>query len=184
MKKILLIFLAFLCLQNIRAQIERAGGGLAFSTGVDFNTIETGNPGFFGKAYIKVLEDTYLVPTLTVFNRYKRSTVIHSFTNYMFQADLDVQYEFLQEGPLRVVGFAGINGTGILSKYEIFIGESVYDDDAGIKPGLNLGGGVEMYIDKSLDSVLSAKYIVGPWNQFVIQLSVIYHFYGRKRIGW
>ena len=162
----------------------RAGGGLTFSTGVQFNTIETGNPGIFGKMYIKIFEDGYLLPSLSAYNRYYRSDATQSFKNWMFQGDMDFQYEFFHEGPLRVYGLLGGNATAITSDYEVSIGEPRFTDKKEIKPGLNLGAGVEMYIDDTLDSVLSIKYIAGPWDQFVIQLGVYYHFYDRRRIGW
>src|SRR5690606_21527098 len=110
---------------------------------------------------VKLFKKAYFVPSAILFNRHKRSTVSQSFTNYMFQGDADFQYEFIHEGPLRLVGFTGANFTGIISKYEVFIGDPRYNDMTGVKPGLNLGAGVEMYIDKNLDSVLSAKYVVG-----------------------
>lgn len=184
MKKILLLLLILCLFTGLSGQLHRAGGGLSFSTGVDYNTIETGNPGIFGKAYFKLGKKLFLVPSASVYNRYKRSNTKHSFTNYMFQGDLDLQYEIFREGPLALVGFAGGNITSVISKYEVFIGDPLAGDQSGLKPGVNLGAGIEMYIDQSLDSVLSAKYIAGSWNQFVIQLSVIYHFYKRRRIGW
>jgi hypothetical protein len=184
MKKIIPLLLLLILFSPLYSQLERAGGGLAFSTGVDYNTIETGNPGLYGKAYIKLVKNFHLVPSVAAFNRYKRSTVTQSFTNYMFQGDVDFQYQFFREGPLRLVGFAGGNITYLVSKYEVFIGDPLYSDQSDFKPGINLGGAIEMYIDQNLDSVLAAKYIAGPWDQFVIQLSVIYHFVSRKRIGW
>lgn len=182
-KAILSFFVVFLTLQ-LNGQIMRAGGGLTFSTGVLFNTIETGNPGIFGKMYIEIFEDGYLLPSLSVYNRYFRSDATQSFKNWMFQGDMDFQYEFFHEGPLRVYGLLGGNATAITSNYEVSIGEPRFTDRKAIKPGLNLGAGVEMYIDDTLDSVLSVKYIAGPWDQFVIQLGVYYHFYDRRRIGW
>ncbi|MFW5645496.1 MAG: hypothetical protein ACOCZL_06250 [Bacteroidota bacterium] len=182
-KAILILFPVFLGMQ-LNGQIMRAGGGLSFSTGVMFNTIETGNPGIFGKLYFEVFENGYLLPSLSLYNRYYRSDITQSFKNWMFHGDVDLQYEFFHEGPLRVYGLLGGNATAITSNYEVSIGDPRYSDKKEIKPGLNLGAGVEMYIDGSLDSVLSIKYIAGPWDQVVIQLGVYYHFYARRRIGW
>jgi hypothetical protein len=184
LRRSLFIVITLFILNPASAQFEAIGGGLSFSTGVDFNTIETGNPGILIKGYFKFAKKLYFIPSVSAYNRYYRSTVTQSFTNYMFQGDLDFQYEFFKEGPLKLVGIAGANVTGIISDYEIFIGDGRYSDEKDLKPGLNLGAGVEMYIDKNFDSFLSGKYIVGPWNQFVIQLTVVYHFYERRRIGW
>jgi hypothetical protein len=183
--KSIIFFLVFLFLSvQLEAQLAKLGGGLTFSTGVDFNTIETGNPGVFGKAYFEIFENGYLLPSAAVYNRYHRSTVIQSFTNYMFQGDLDFQYQFFRDGPIRLFALAGGHVTSIVSKYEVSIGEPLYSDEKGIQPGVNLGAGVEMYVDETWDSVLSVKYILGPWDQFIIQLGVYYNLYDRKRIGW
>lgn len=184
LKKGLFLLITFFIMYPVRGQFDAISGGLSFSTGVDFNTIETGNPGGLVRGYFKLGKKLYFTPSVSAFNRYHRSTVTQSFTNYMFHGDIDFQYEFLQEGPLKVIGLAGGNLTAIISNYEVFIGDGRYSDEKDMKPGLNLGAGVEMYIDKNFDSFLSGKYIVGPWDQFVIQLTVIYHFYERRRRGW
>lgn len=184
MKKFLLVLPAVVFAIHTNGQFSRTGGGLTFSSGVDFNTIETGNPGIFGKAYIKIFEKGHFLPSLSIYNPYVRKTTTQSFKNYMFHGDLDIHYDFYREGPLRLYGLIGANGTAIISKYEVLAGTTSHADKSGIKPGMNLGTGVEMYIDNNLDSVLSVKYIAGPWDQFVIQLAVFYHFNDRRRIGW
>ncbi len=167
------------------SQLERWGGGLSFSSGVDYNYGETGNPGFHGKAYFKLFERTHLVPTLSGYIPRERGTGFGpKIKTFMFQADVDMQYGLFRENELRMMGFAGVNLTGLISKVEDPLLGTTVEDQSGINPGFNIGATIEMMVNKNYDATLSGKYIAGSWDQFVVTLGVVYHFYGRQRRGW
>jgi len=71
------------------AQISRIGAGFAFSTPVDFNYGETGNPGIVVKTWVTLNKAStfHVVPSVTAYNRYKFETGYSILTNYMFQGD-------------------------------------------------------------------------------------------------
>lgn len=167
------------------SQPERFGGGLSFSSGVDYNFGETGNPGFHGKAYFKLFERTHLIPSIAGYIPRERGTGFGpKIKTYMFQADIDLQYGLFRENELRVMGFAGANLTGLISSVEDPLIGTTVEDQSGLRPGLNIGATIEMMVNKNYDATLSGKYIAGSWDQFVVSLGVVYHFYGRQRRGW
>jgi hypothetical protein len=184
--KILLLSLLITASFPLYSQFNQIGGGLSFSSGLDFNNSYTGNPGLFFKGKIKVDKRFYIVPAITVFNRFTKSDFTYSLTNYMFHIDMDGQYGLLKEDKIIIFIFGGLNATGIYSKYtENYsgIGPPV-DDEFAMKPGLNLGAGLKLYVNKSYDGLIQAKYIAGPFSQFLISLGVIYHLDGNNRKGW
>jgi hypothetical protein len=183
MKRILILIMVMLPLAA-SAQFERAGLGLSFSSGVEYNFHETGNPGVWANTYFKIANRFHLVPSLTVFNPYKKTTVDESIKNYMFHGDLNAQYAIFKEGDLRVVGVAGLNATTVISRYENFLGLEGLPNISDVKLGLNLGGTIEMQVDDYWDAVLTGKYIAGPWSQFVVSIGVVYVFEGRMGRGW
>ena len=183
MKKLLIASSLFLLFFTSNAQIDKIAGGLAFSSGVDFNSNSTGNPGIYAKAYVGVVKRLHLVPSIVIFTPGEAGSTFTSDIrkNYMFQGDLDVQYGLFREDMLKLIGFAGLNMTGIISKVDE---NTTLENVSKANPGLNLGAAVEMNVDNSFDAVLSAKYIVSEFDQLIISLGVIYRFDSRKRRGW
>jgi len=184
MKKLLIASSLFLLFFTSNAQIDKIAGGLAFSSGVDFNSNSTGNPGVFGKAYVGVVKRLHLVPSIVVFTTGEAGSTLGSSNirkNYMFHGDLDFQYSLFREDMLTLVGFTGLNMTGIISKVDE---NTTLENVSKVNPGINLGAAVEMNVDNSFDAVLSAKYIVSEFDQLIISLGVIYRFDSRKRRGW
>lgn len=183
MKKIIALpFLLFFFLTT-NAQIDKVAGGLLFSSPVEYNLTNTGNPGFFGKAYVGVVKRVHFIPSIALFVPGAGGNDLNNTArkNYMFQGDLDLNYGLLREDKLTFFGFAGLNMTGIISRGD----ESAnLKNDSDFKPGLNIGGGIEMEVNNSYDALISGKYIVSEFSQFVISIGVIYRFDQRSRRGW
>ncbi len=169
-------FVLLLASLDVSAQLSRIGGGLAFSSGVDYNHHRTGNPGIRVKSYFEVFPKMNFVPSVTIFNRYKKSTFTESIRNYMFHGDADFQYEVFKQDEIRIIVEAGLNATGLISRYEmlVYTGGEGLDNKSDLGLGLNAGAGLEMMINDSYDATLTAKYIAGRYSQFVINLGVVY----------
>ena len=120
MKKFIVIPVLFLFLFSANAQIKSVAGGLLFSSGVDFNTTSTGNPGFFGKANIGLIKRVQFAPSISVFMAGEGGDQFSGTArkNYMFQGDLDLTYGIMRDNNLTLVGFSGLNMSGILSKVD------------------------------------------------------------------
>lgn len=182
----LLICLGLIISNSLFCQFTGVSGGLSFSSGIDFNTGTTGNPGIYGRAYYKMNKRLYLTSSLSVFNRYKRGTFSETLKTYMFQGDLDGTFSLYKDKSLRFVGIGGINATAITSKWDI-IEETPNSKNlinkSEIKPGLNLGGAFQLYVNDDIDAYISAKYIVSSFDQLVINVGAIYYIGGQRRRG-
>ena len=183
MKKFIVIPILIVLFISANAQIKSVAGGLLFSSGIDFNTTSTGNPGFFGKVNIGLIKRMQLAPSMAVYKAGKGGDQFSGTErkNYMFQGDLDLKYRIMRDDNLTLVGFSGLNMTGIFSKVNE---ATTLINEFEINPGLNLGAAVEMNIDNTYEAVISGKYIVSEFSQFVISIGVLYHFERRSRRGW
>lgn len=161
-------------------------GGLAFSSGSYFNSLATGNPALYVKVFIKTSEKFKIAPSITVYSPKKRYFPVASATqkNYMFQADVDGIYSLYRDHPLRVIGILGVNVTSILSNWDI-PDTDVIQSKTGFGPGANLGIGVNMFVNNSVDAYASGKLIAGKYTQLVFNIGVIYYVEGlRRKGGW
>lgn len=180
----LLVLIIFLS-AKLNAQLTALSGGLAFSSGLDYNSGTTGNPGLFGKAYIKIDDRFHVVPALTAFNRYKRSDFAQVLKNYMFHADIDGVVGLYKDRSLRFMALAGFNSTLLISKWDVLVENPnvILNNKTEIKPGLNLGGAFQLYVNDQFDGYISAKYIISSFDQLVINAGVIYYISGKRRRG-
>jgi len=165
-------------------QIHRIGAGFSFASGVDFNYGETGNPGVFLKTWLAVNKAStlHVVPSITAYNRYKRSTGYSILTNHMFHGDVDFQYIFFREGTVKALAFAGGNVTYLSSKYEplVVTGNETITDANDLAFGGNLGAGLELRMAPKWDFNISGKYIFSVYSTFVISVQGVYYFKSRR----
>jgi hypothetical protein len=183
----ILILFVFIVSLNLNAQLTAYSGGLIFSSGVDYNSGTTGNPGLFGKVYFKINNRFHVVPALAAYNKYKKSDFSKVLKNYMFQGDIDGVYSLYKDKAMRFVGFGGLNLTAIISKWEILQEDPNLElnNSSDIKPGFNIGVGLQLYVNSSFDAYISTKYVFSSFNQLVINAGVIYYIGGkRRRGGW
>lgn len=165
-------------------QVHRIGAGFSFASGTTFNYGETGNPGLFVKTWLAVNKSStlHVVPSLTAYNRYKRSTGYSILTNHMFHGDLDFQYTFFQEGTVKAMAFGGGNVTYLISKYEplVVTGNETITDASDLAIGANLGAGLELRMAPKWDFNISGKYIFSTYSQFIISVQGVYYFKSRR----
>ena len=181
---LLSVLLLISCL-DATAQIRRVGAGFTFSTPVDFNYGETGNPGIVLKTWI-ILNKAHTLqisPSVTVFNRYRSETGYSILTNYMFHGDLDLQYTVFQEGNVKLAAFAGGNVMYLTSDFEpiIVTGNETITDTTDLALGGNLGAALELRMAPKWDFFISGKYTFSSYSQFVISVQGVYYFKSRRR---
>jgi len=188
LKTIFLLLSAALISAPMDAQFSGLSGGLTFSSGIDYNTGTTGNPGIFGKAFYKINPRFHVVPAVSAYNRYKRSSFREVLKTYMLHGDLDAVYGIYKDRSFRFVGVAGFNATAVFSKWDILQSgpDAIYlINRSDVKPGINLGGAFNLYVNNSFDAYFSAKYIISSFDQVVINVGAIYYISGkRRRGGW
>ena len=167
------------------AQISRIGAGLTFSTPTDFNYGETGNPGIVVKTWIVLNKPRtlQLSPSITAFNRYKVETGYSILTNYMFHADVDLQYTVFQEGTVKLAAFAGGNVMYLTSDFEplVVTGNETITDTTDMALGGNLGAALELRMAPRWDFFICGKYTFSSYSQFVISVQGVYYFKSRRR---
>lgn len=114
----ILIFIIFLIISSkTSAQTPSFGGGLGFSSGLYLNGLTTGNPAVYLRGFFKLSKQLKLAPSITVFSPRKKFIPAEaaSLKNYMFQGDADAHYSIYKDDPLRIIAFAGINVTSVIS---------------------------------------------------------------------
>lgn len=183
--RIAYFFIAFSAVSvSLDAQVTGVSGGLAFSSGLDYNTGKTGNPGYFAKAWIEFDKRLHLVPSVTAFNKFKKSDFNKTLKTFMFHGDLDLMYGIYKDRGIRVLGFGGVNATLLSSKWDITFDEGLpLVNLSDLKPGVNIGGALQLYVNDGFDAYVSAKYILGNFNQAVINIGAIYYFGAKHRKG-
>lgn len=172
------------CVES-RGQVNRIAAGLTFSTPVDFNYGETGNPGLVVKTWVTLNKAStfHFVPSVTAYYRYKSETGYSILTNLMFQGDLDFQYTVFHEGTVRAVAFGGANLTYLNSDFEpiVVTGNETIADTSDIAIGGNLGAALELRMAPRWDFNISGKYVFSTYSQFVISVQGVYYFKSRRR---
>lgn len=180
-----IIFLMFILNSHTFAQVHRIGGGLSFASGAEFNSGETGNPGLVLKTWLAVNKRStlHIVPSISVYNRYRLETGYMILTNYMFHGDLNAQYAFFQEGTVKAVAFGGANFTYLISKYEpiVVTGNETLSDAQDYAIGGNVGAGLELRMAPRWDFNVSGKYLFSKYSQFLISVEAVYFFKNRRR---
>jgi len=165
-------------------QVHRIGGGFSFSSGADFNSGETGNPGIVVKTWLALNKAStfHIVPSVAAYNRYRAETGYSILTNYMFQGDLDLQYTLFQEGTVKGVAFAGGDVTYLTSNFEpvVVTGNETITDATDFALGGNLGAALELRMAPKWDFNLSGKYLFSKYKQFIISVQGVYYFKSRR----
>ena len=185
--KISFLFFALFLLsfKESNGQINRIGVGLTFSTPVDFNYGETGNPGLLLSTWVTLNKAStfHFVPSLTAYYRYKMETGYSILTNYMFQGDLNFQYRVFHEGNVKAVVLGGANMSYLDSDFEpvILSGNETIADTTDFALGGNLGAALELRMAPRWDFNISGKYVFSKYSQFVISVQGAYYFKTRRR---
>jgi hypothetical protein len=184
--KYFLIIVLFQFSSYAYTQIPALSGGLAFSSGAEYNSLPTGNPAIYTRAYFKLNKQLKIAPSITFFAPKKKFYPVESAThkNFMIHGDFDALYSIYKDDPLRIIGFAGLNATSIISRWDVTLNPNT-TNNTSFGLGINLGGAINMFVDNSFDAFISGKYIAGTYSQFVINIGVIYYPEGlRRKGGW
>ena len=177
--------LLFFINNNIEAQGHKIGAGLAFASVLDYNHGETGNPGVTLNTWWAINKPgtLHIVPSVSVYNRYRLATGYTILTNYLLQGDLNAQYAIFQESGIKIIGFGGGNFTYLRSDFEIVVpsGNDTISNRRDQAFGANLGAGLELWMSPKWDFNVNGKYIISKYPQWVISVQAVYYFKTRRR---
>ena len=181
----LIIGLTLLFTTDCDSQVHRIGVGFSFASGTTFNYGETGNPGITIKTWLALDKRSsfHIVPSISLYNRYRLENGYSILTNYMFHGDLNAQYAFFHEGTVRAIVFGGGNFTYLTSDFEqlVAIGNQNITDETDYAVGGNLGAGLELHMRPKWDFNVSGKYVFSKYSQFIISVQAVYYFKSRRR---
>lgn len=182
---LLVLYFALIISVVAEAQVHRVGGGLTFASGTEFNYGETGNPGVSIRTWLALNRPStlHIVPSVTVYNRFRRETGYSILTNYMFQGDLNMQYAFFQQSTVRAVAFGGGNFTYLSSTFESLVEKNseAIGNAGDYAFGGNIGAGLELQMAPKLDFNVSANYVFSTYSQFIISVQAVYYFKVRRK---
>src|SRR6056297_2567189 len=181
---IILLALMILATGLLRAQPQRLGAGLTFSTPTRFNGGKTGNPGLNLKTWVQLdkRNTLFLVPSVSVFNPLEKNKTSHIITTYLLHGDLDVHYNFFHDKTVKVIALAGVNYSHIISRNELlFTPPEPVTDEEHFAVGGNLGAGLEMRMGPLWDFHVTGKYVFSDIKAFVIQVHAVYYFHSRGK---
>jgi hypothetical protein len=175
--------IAFLLLFTVTSaycvDFTRIGGGLAFSSGIENADHKTGNPGINARGVLELGEKFWLIPGLTFYLPGKRQ----GSTTFFYSFDVDATYALAKEKSILFYALAGVNLSYVSTKFDVRPKES------NLLPGLNIGTGIEMIIEKDWTAFAQIKGVIGSYDQEVsayigINIGVHYYISGRRYKTW
>jgi hypothetical protein len=157
----------------------RVGGGLAFNTGIENADHKTGNPGINVRGVLELGEKFWLIPGATVYLPGKRQGSTTFFSSF----DADFTYSLAKEKSILFFALAGVNLSYVSTKFD------VRERESNLLPGLNIGTGVEMIIERDWTAFAQIKGVIGSYEQEVsayiaINIGVHYYISGRRYKTW
>ncbi len=93
--------------KTLHAQLNRFGGGLCFSTGIDKPPVETGNPGLNLRGVYEINDNMFIIPALSFYVPKKASFTVFDLNTYYGQVDAWFGFRLANEKqiiPLSAVG--------------------------------------------------------------------------------
>ena len=157
----------------------RVGGGLTFSSGIENADHKTGNPALTARGVLELGEKLWLTPGLSLYLPGKRQ----GSTTFFYTFDADLTYSLAKEKTILFYALAGFNLSYVSTKFDVRPKESK------LLPGLNIGTGIEMKIEKDWTAYAQIKAVVGSYDQqasayIVINIGVHYYISGRRYKNW
>jgi len=192
MKKLLLfILISVIIFPEVNGQPERAGGGLAFSSGYHFKNVnydlnKSGNPALTFKHVHKITMPLEFSPSFVFFYPHVRDIIYEKTSIWTMLFDFDVHYIF---NSLEKFEFYGVAGPNLLVtwKRDRYAGavpnpapggqtsgaELVTHREKDGALGLNLGAGSYIKLTDQFDFYLEAKYMISKYGQFMVNAGIL-----------
>jgi len=180
---LLVVLLVFAFSQPLHAQFNRFGGGLAFNSPMNSPDLEIGNPGFNARGVMELGDAFFIIPELT-FQIPKKKTYNDGSQKKttLLNVDVNVTYTLATEGTLLFYALLGPGLSNIYTKWDT--DDPAFESGMEFVPGLSVGTGIEMIVEKDINAYAQVKYTVSQYQQLVICIGVHYYFSGRRFRKW
>jgi len=165
------------------AQFNRIGGGLAFNNPISSPDLHIGNPGFHFRGVYEYNRKFFIIPSLTAqFPKKKIYSDGSEKLTIMGSLDANVTYSLAIEKQLLFYALVAPNFTNIYTSWEQE--DPDHENKYEFCPGIGIGTGIEMIVEGNFNAFAQIKYIIGKYQQLVIDIGVYYYFEGRIRRIW
>jgi hypothetical protein len=164
------------------AQFNRFGGGLAFNSPMNSPDLNIGNPGFNVRGVYEINEDFFIIPEITFQVPRKKTYTDGEKKTTLLNVDVNVTYTLATEGTLLFYALLGPCLSNIYTKWDTDI--PGYETGMEFAPGLAVGTGIEMIVEKDFNAFAQVKYVISQYQQLVISIGVHYYFEGRRFRKW
>jgi len=179
----LIIFLSIISLSGLDAQFNRFGGGLSFNSPMNTVDLDIGNPGFNARGVFEINDDFFVIPELTFQMPKKKSYNDGSQKKtILVNVQANVTYTLATEGTLLFYALLGPSLTSVHTNWDT--DNPDFETGMEFAPGLAIGTGIEMIVEKDINAYAQIKYIVSNYQQLVISIGVHYYFEGRRFRKW
>jgi hypothetical protein len=186
-RPVLLILLFFPGLNPLNAQFNRMGGGLTFNTPISSPDLHIGNPGFNVRGVYEINRKFFVIPSVTFQLPKTKHYVDFRGGNFekltlLASIDANITYALAIEKELLFYALIAPNFTNIYTDWEPENAE--LKDKYQLCPGIGIGTGIEMIVEKNINAYAQIEYVLGKYQQLVISLGIHYYFKGKIRRIW
>jgi hypothetical protein len=187
LKAVFLVILTVSGLIPVHAQLNRIGGGLTFNTPISSPDLTIGNPGFNLRAVYEYNRKFFVIPSVT----FQLPKTKHYKDNYgnvfekltlLASIDANVTYAIAIEKELLFYALVAPNFTSIYTDWNPETDER--KDKYQLCPGIGIGTGIEMIVEKNVNAYTQIEYVLGKYQQLVIFIGIHYYFEGKIRRIW
>jgi len=176
MRKFLFVLLVmFMAVPAVKSQFTKIGGGTGFTTGYKFHEMDwdyNKSGHFFAslKGIYEITVPIHISPSITFFipHVYKEFESKYTVNTLMF--DINGHYVFNSLDKFEFYGLAGLDVL-LAWKREKYADEVFKESDNAL--GLNLGVGSYMKMSEQFDLYFEAKYILGKYDQFMLNVGAL-----------
>ena len=155
---------------------------MPFNSPMNSPDLEIGNPGITGRGVLELNEDFFIIPELTFQVPKKKTYSDGEKKTTMVNVDVNVTYTLATEGTLLFYALLAPGLSNIYTKWDTDV--PGYESGMEFVPGLSVGTGIEMIVEKDINAYAQVKYVVSKYQQLVISIGVHYYFEGRRFRKW
>ncbi len=167
----------------VNAQLNRFGGGLTFNTPISSPDLHLGNPGFNFRGVYEINRKFFVIPSVTFqLPKTKHYSDAPDKLTLLASIDFNLTYAIAIEKELLFYALIAPNFTNVYTDWKPETDK--LKDKYQLCPGIGIGTGIEMIVEKNVNAYTQIEYVLGKYQQLVIFIGVHYYFEGRIRRIW
>jgi len=159
------------------------GGGLTFNTPISSPDLNIGNPGFNLRGVYEINRKFFVIPSVTFqLPKTKHYRDAPDKLTLLASVDANITYAIAIEKELLFYALIAPNFTNVYTDWKQETDK--LKDKYQLCPGIGIGTGIEMIVEKNVNAYTQIEYVIGRYQQLVIFIGIHYYFEGRIRRIW